>query len=118
MYKIPLTNSPNQTFRVTVPVNNVNKTFMIKLSFNEQANYWNFSLYDSYAEQPIMVNIPLLCSQYKFANILRQQNYLKIGSLYVAPVNLTTNSAPDDEDIGSNYILVWADNEMSEFENG
>ena len=53
LYKIPLTNSPNQTFRVTVPVNNENKTFTIKLNYNDQAKYWNFSLYDTFAEQPI-----------------------------------------------------------------
>ena len=81
MYKIPLTNSPNQTFRVTVPVNNENKTFTI-------------------------------------ANILRQQSYLRIGSIYVAPFQLTDNCAPDDEDLGTNYLLIWADNEMSEFEDG
>lgn len=118
LYKIPLTNSPNQTFRVTVPVNNENKTFTIKLNYNDQAKYWNFSLYDTFAEQPILVNVPLLSSQYAFANILRQQSYLRIGSIYVAPFQLTNNCAPDDEDLGTNYLLIWADNEMSEFEDG
>ena len=118
MYKIPLTNSPNQTFKVTVPVNEENKTFTIKLNFNEQANYWNFSLYETFTEEPIFVNIPLLSSQYKFANIIKQQSYLRIGSIYIAPYKLTENSAPDDEDLGTNYLMVWGDNEMSEFENG
>lgn len=118
LYKIPLTNSPNQTFRITVPVNDENKTFVVKLNFNEQANYWNFSLFDSFTEEPIFVNIPLLASMYKFFNILRQQHYLRLGSIYITPIMLTENSAPDSEDLGTGYIMIWGDNEMSEFEDG
>lgn len=116
MYKIPLTNSPNQTLRFTVPVNDENKTFMCKLSFNEQANYWTMSLFDSYTEEEIISCIPLLSSQYKYANILRQQGYMRIGAVYIAPINETPNSAPDADDLGTNYVVIWGDNEMSEYD--
>ena len=118
MYKIPLTNAANQTFNITVPVNDENKSFTVKLNYNPEAEYWNFSLFETFTEQPIFVNIPLLASMYRASNILRQQHYLQIGSIYVTAIKLTKNSAPNSDDLGTNYIMIWADNEMSEFENG
>ena len=41
---------------------------------------------------------------------------MKIGAIYVAPINETPNSAPDADDLGTNYVLIWGDNEMSEYD--
>ncbi len=116
MYKIPLTNSPNQTFKVVVPVNDENKTFTVKLNYNEQAEYWSLSLFDSFDETPIFMNLPMLSSKYRYANILRQLDYKRIGSIYIAPIYETENSAPDASNLGTNYILIWGDNEMSVYD--
>lgn len=111
MYKIPLTNSPNQTFSVTVPVNGENKDFTFNLSYNEQAGYWFLTLSDSISQEIIFSQLPLLCSFDGFSNIITQLSYKLIGSIYIAPLQETANSMPNDEDIGTKYILVWGDNE-------
>ena len=51
MYRIPLTNSPNQTFTCIVPVNNRNVNLRFRLWYNYAAKYWLFSLYDVKTEK-------------------------------------------------------------------
>lgn len=110
MYKIPLTNSPNQTFNTTIPINGENKTFIVNLWYNYQAEYWLMSLTDSRTEQILVSNIPLLSSTYDFANILRQLGYKEIGNAYVVPIYDTSLSMPNNENIGSDFALMWGDN--------
>lgn len=111
MYKIPLTNSPNQTFMATIPVNGENKTFTITLNYNSIANYWTMNLVDSGTSQILFAGLPLLFSFYKFANMITQLAYMQIGSIYICPIQETPESMPDSENIGQKYILVWSDNE-------
>lgn len=112
MHKIPLTNNPNQTFRVTVPLGDENKDVTVRLNFNEEANYWLMSLSDSVTEQSIFVNLPLLSSRYYYCNMITQLDYMNIGSIYIIPIELSNNSAPDSFDLGTKYIMVWGENEM------
>ena len=111
MYKLPLLPYPNQTFSFTMPVNSQNERFIGELHYNAQGKYWNFSLFYASGKTPIIVNLPLLASMYKFSNLFCQLDYLRIGSLYIGMKNETPNSAPDDTDLGTNYIVVWGDNE-------
>lgn len=113
MYKIPLTNSPNQTFTCTIPVNGENKTFTFNLNYNYIAKYWLMSLSDTQTEQFIVANIPLLSSTYNFANILRQFDYKMIGNAYIAPISSKDAAAsmPDNKTISTSYVLLWGDND-------
>ena len=111
MYKIPLTNSPNQTFSTAVPVNGENKDFTFVLNYNEQAQYWSMTLMDSLTNEILFSQLPMLFSFFEFANMITQLSYKQIGSIYICPVQETQSSAPNDKDIGQKYILVWGDNE-------
>lgn len=110
MYKIPLTNSPNQTFEVTIPVNGINKTFVFNMWYNYFAEYWLLTISDKRTEQIIISNTPLLSSTYDFANMLRQYGYKMIGNAYIAPYNKKL-SMPNNENIGSDFVLLWGDND-------
>lgn len=110
MYRIPLTNSPNQTFNITVPVNGENKDFTINLNYSEIADYWTIDISDTLTEQMIICGIPLLESYNDFANLLIQQGYLEIGSIFIVAMQETKSCRPDDKDIGQKYLLVWGDN--------
>ena len=110
MVKIPLTNSPNQKFTCTVPVNGENKNFRFELWYNYQAEYWLFSLYDILTESYIFSNLPLLSSNYKFYDILYQLDYMKIGVCIMLPLIVDKKSAADDKNLGTSYVMIWGDN--------
>ena len=112
MYKIPLTNSPNQTFTCIVPVNDKNVNLRFKLWYNYSAKYWLFSLEDVKTEKEIISNLPLLVSGGQFSNILAQLDYMKIGIMIVVPLVPDLLENPNDENVGSSYALVWGDNDV------
>lgn len=112
MYKIPLTTFPNQTFVVIVPVNGGNKEFEIQLRYNEVAGYWSMTLTDNEAERIIFSQLPLLASYYEFANMANQLGYKNIGSIYCIAMQMTKSCAPNSDDLGKKYILIWGDNEV------
>ena len=110
MVKIPLTNSPNQKFTCTVPVNGENKNFRFELWYNYQAEYWLFSLYDISTESYIFSIFFLLSSNYKFYDILYQLDYMKIGVCIMLPLIVDKKSAADDKNLGTSYVMIWGDN--------
>lgn len=110
MYRIPLTNSPNQTFNVIVPINGENKEFVVTLNYSEIADYWTMTLSDPITQLDIVSGIPMLESYNDFANLLIQLGYKNIGSIYIVGMEETAASRPNDIDIGQKYLLVWGDN--------
>ena len=112
MYRIPLTNSPNQAFTCIVPVNDKNVNLRFRLWYNYTAKYWLFSLDDVKTEKEIITNLPLLVSAGRFSNILAQLDYMRIGSMIVVPLEPDLLESPDDENLGSYYALVWGDNDV------
>ena len=110
MVKIPLTNSPNQKFTSTIPVNGENKSFRFELWYNYQAQYWLFSLYDIATESYIFTNFPLLSSNNKFYDILCQLDYMKIGICVMLPLIDDKKSAADENNLGTSYVMIWGDN--------
>lgn len=112
MYKIPLSPQPNQTLTCTIPINGDNVSFKFKFWYNEQAQYWLMSIFDSREEKEILSNIPLLFSYYKYFNILCQFGYMRIGMAFVYPKIEDLKSMPDDKNLGTNYLLIWGDNNV------
>lgn len=111
MVRIPLYPYPNQTFQCRVPVNGGNKNFRFNLWYNEQAEYWLLTLVDVDKEETIFANLPLLASKNNFADMITQLDYKMIGMCFVIPQITDKASAPDDENLGTGYIMIWGDNE-------
>lgn len=109
MYKIPITNAPNQTLGVTVPVDGENKSFVLNLNYNSMAKYWECTIRDFDTEDVIISRLPLLSSQFNFANLLGQFSHLEIGSIIIAIIEGNGTSMPNDTDLGTGYIMVWGD---------
>lgn len=112
MYKVPLTNSPNQSFKCTLPVNGGNIQFKFELWYNEQAKYWLISATNVQTGELYFSNLPLLTSKGKFADILNQLGYKGIGCCIMVPVDDQNGSQANDKDIGKSYIMVWGDNDV------
>jgi hypothetical protein len=110
MYKLPITNTPNQRLVFNVPVNGENRQFELILSYNTIAEYWTIDIKDFVSKDLYISGLPLLCSFGRMANILAPYACLGIGSLYVAPINFTPESRPTENNLGSDYVLLWGDN--------
>ena len=110
MVKIPLTNSPNQTFYCVVPVNNKNINLRFNLWYNIQAGYWLLTLSDYKTGKEYFSNLPLLFSYGKHFNILSQLGYKNIGMCFMLPKEEDVKSAPDDKNLGKAYVMIWGDN--------
>src|ERR1700735_4890188 len=86
---IPLNSSPNQTAQVTVSINNSVQTFFLLLSYNEIAEYWVMQIFDN-NQNPLLTDIPLVTG----LDLLRQDQYLGIGSLFLLNVSTSGGTGP------------------------
>lgn len=102
---IPVDSSPNQTWQVSVNINGAVVTFFVTLDYNEIAEYWVMAISDS-NQNPILNDIPLVTG----LNLLRQYQYLGIGSIYLLPIGQQAENYPDDTNLGTAFELVWSDN--------
>lgn len=103
MQIVPLDNSPNQNFDITLSINGKNQTFNLAFSYNI-GHYWTMTV--SKNNNPIVSNIPLLYGD----NLLNGLEYLEIGSAYLYKTSDTIYEIPDDTNLGTEFILVWGDN--------
>ena len=111
MYIVPLTASPNQSFRVTIPINQSNATFDFDCRYNSIADYWSLSVADAISGESLVSNIPLIAGEYPSANLLSQWEHLGIGSAVIVNTNpQNSDYAPNADNLGVDFALVWSDN--------
>lgn len=110
MYLVPISNEPNQTFTCYVPVGKDTRIFEYKLSYNAVAQYWTMSVKDEETGEDLLRSVPLLTGEYPATNLLEQYSYMGIGSAVIVPVGITDKTkVPDDNTLGTNFLLVWSD---------
>lgn len=106
---VPIMSGSNQTVTTTLPVNGGNVTLTFSFKWNDEGLYWFMSVVDV-NNNLLLDAVPVITGHYPAANLLRQYQYLGIGSAYVVP---TANSGlpdnPDYTDLGSDFLLVWGD---------
>lgn len=110
MYEIPLTTEPNQSFKVSIPVDGRNIELKLDIRYNTIAEYWIMTVTDSLTDKILIDSLPLLTGQYPAANLLEQYSHLRIGSAVI--VNTSTidiSDEPNDKNLGSDYVLIWGD---------
>lgn len=109
---VPLTTSPNQSFMISLPINNKNIKLLLDLSYKEACQYWSMTIKDPQTKKEILSNIPLITGglNAKSANILQQYQYLELGSAFVVKTTDINLDYPDDKTLGSEFVLVWGDN--------
>lgn len=106
MQLIPLDNSPNQNFDITLEYNGKNVIYNLYLSYNPD-NYWTIQMRNS-SKKPITDCIPLLSGE----NLLQGLEYLDLGELYLLPKSNVNQEVPDIYNIESDYYLVWRGNDL------
>ena len=106
---IPLTNSPNQAFTVSLAVDGGTKLLTFNLHFAEKAGYWVMSVTDALTGVLLLGSIPLITGAYPNGNLIGQFAYLGIGSAYLPNVSGSQMDYPDDTNLGTDFVLVWGD---------
>lgn len=110
MYVIPVDNTPNNTFRCTVPVDGSSIKFKFFFRFNSEAGYWFMDLSKSDGTN-IISSIPLVCG----CNLLEQYTYMKIGSAYLVKTDKTfRDDIPNQYTLGTKFKLIWGDTSENE----
>jgi hypothetical protein len=109
---IPLVPAPNQSFSTTVKINGGKTVKMaVFIRYNDIAGYWIMDLSDSVTKAPILGSIPVVPGDYPASNILEPYDYMQIGSAYVVNINNMAQEMPTVSNLGTDWLLVWGDNE-------
>ena len=109
--QIPLTPDPNQTFSCTLLIDGKNIPIDFQLHWNAQANYWVMTLINSASRTYYVDSIPLIAGIQPTINILQPYSYLKIGSCYIVNISGIASDYPTDDNLGTDYIMLWGDTE-------
>lgn len=104
MQVIPLNSNPNQSFNITLSVDNKNLTLGFYIAYNEIAGYWFMNIADKDGNK-LLSGIPLLVGY----NLLRQYKYLNIGSAYMAKIDNITDENANSSNLGTSFQLLWGD---------
>ena len=109
MQQIPLDNSPNQNFDVTLDIDGKNVDFNLFFSWNDFGKYWTLDIRDK-SKTPLVTNLPLVINE----DLLIDLDYLKIGKPILARISTDYEERPDINTIGTNYVFVWGGNENAD----
>ena len=105
---VPLTPTANQTFTIQLQVDGQPLTLNLSFKWSEMAGYWVMAIRD--ANQNLLADsIPVITGSYPAANLLAQQQYLKIGSAYILNNGVTDADYPGVNNLGSGFSLLWGD---------
>ena len=108
---IPLLSTPNQSLDCKVVIDGgtqLNLSFF--LTFNEIARYWVLNVTNKDTGVRYLTGLPLVPGDYPAGNILAQYSYLKIGSAYMIRTSDLTEPLPQNDNLGTEWFLVWSDN--------
>lgn len=113
LVNIPITNQPNQSLAIKVPVGDLNLNLQLLVYWNSIAEYWQMNVTSIDTGEVLINGFPLVGGDYPAGNILRQFGYMGIGEAYLVPLNANTgNVYPGLTDWGTNFILLWGEYEQ------
>ncbi|MDY6148961.1 MAG: hypothetical protein SPI35_08105 [Porphyromonas sp.] len=105
-YEIPLTPAPfaQKTFKLTLNgARNIN--ILLKLRYYDLYELWVADVCDNTTGEELITGMPLVPG----VNLLGQYEYLNIGSAWIVAVEPTKQQHPDNETLGSQWVLAWGD---------
>lgn len=105
--KIPITCQPysKQTFKLTLEGGKRNINIKLELRYHDLCDLWTAAITDNSTGKLLVDMLPLVCG----VNLLGQYRHLEIGEAYIIPATDTDLMMPDNQTLGSTFILVWGD---------
>lgn len=105
---IPLDTAPDQRFSVSVDVGGKNVPLIIHLRYNTEGEFWHMDVIDARTQKTLISNLPAVTGNYPAADLLRQFQYLEIGSaVIVKNTEVTEADIPGLFDLGTDFLLLW-----------
>ena len=105
-YEIPLTTTPfdQKTFKLTLDgERNIN--ILLKLRYYDLYELCVADVCDNSTGEELITGMPLVPG----IDLLEQYAYLNIGSAQIVAVGPTELQQPDNETLGSAWVLLWGD---------
>jgi hypothetical protein len=109
---IPLTNSPNQSVTVSLPINGGSLTLNLEIYYNENGengDFWSMDVSDQNGNL-LVASVPLVTGAWPAANVLAPFDYLRIGSAYMINASGGSTDIPDSTTLGAQFLLIWGPN--------
>ncbi len=113
---IPLDNSPNQSWEVSVNVDGQPTPLGVVLRFNEIARCWVMTITDQNGNL-VLDSVPFVTgiapdgtNLNAIQNLLHQFSYLNIGSAALLNASGVTADRPNAFNLGTDFLLLWGDN--------
>lgn len=101
MYQIiPLDNSPNQTFDITLNIFGKNKTLNLGFTYIKD-KYWKMSIVQK--DTCHVASVPLLFGD----NLLDGLEYLELGKVYLLKVSDIQDEIPNENNLATDFALKW-----------
>lgn len=97
-FRIPVDNVP-QRFEINLSGNDL----IIELVWNDIAQYWVISLYDSILAEPLLTRVPVL----PFQNFLKSYTYIGLNGALFIQNTVDPYLAPGLDDFGTTTFLYW-----------
>jgi len=107
---VPLTSDSDQQFSVALSINGGTIYLALEIMWNEISEYWVMTIWNAVTGILILDSIPLITGQYPAGNIFGQYDYLNIGSAYVINASNINMDYPEQENLGTDFVLYWTDN--------
>lgn len=110
IYEIPLDNTPDQEFNVTVDVGDKNVSLLLHLRYNTVGAFWNMDVADGNTGTVLISRVPMLPGNGEAFNMLRQFSHLAIGTAMIMPMaDKVSSDNPDITNLGTDFVLLWGD---------
>ena len=110
---IPISNAPDMEYVLSVPIGKTNVPLKIRLRYNDEGGFWFLSVKDGTTNRMLIDAVPLVTGERPAGNLLKQYQYLGIGSAMIVPVtDLPPTDCPDYENLGTEFVLVWGDGDV------
>ena len=108
--EIPLNPILDQEVLTTVEVNGENLPVALRLRYNTMAKCWFMGIAEQGSGKQLIDSLPLVTGKRPAQNILRQHGHLGLGSIMIMPAtNAPPTENPDDENLGTEFKLVWGE---------
>lgn len=107
--RIPLTTSANQTLNCKITVGSQNISLRLFLRYLDEYSYWVMDIINPSTGSAILTALPLVPGNYPAANILGDYEYLGLGKAYLLKASDTSQEYPDNNTLGSIWVLAWGD---------
>ena len=109
MIRVPITNDPNQSFSVSIPLTGRNIVFDLLIRWNTVAEYWAIDIKNNSTNTGVIQGLPLIPANFPADNMLAPFAYLDIGGAYLVRTSEDGGLKPNVTGWANDWALLWGE---------